>query len=448
MGVFTQDKSKIESLLKTVKDNDVKFIELWCTDVLGQLKSIAISPNELEMALTDGMGFDGSSIEGFARIDESDMVMVPDPDTFRILPWNDDEFGKVARMICDIKTPEGEDYQGDPRHALKVVLKKAADMGYTFCVGPELEFFYFGNNRSVEPIDLGGYFDLTPLDKTNALRRQSVQNLEKMGIVVEFSHHENAPSQQEIDMRYCEALKMADQVMTFKYIIKKVALDNNVYASFMPKPILKQNGSGMHCHQSLFKGDVNAFFDAKMEYSLSEVARQYTAGILKYAPEFTAITNQWVNSYKRLVPGYEAPVYLSWARRNRSDLVRIPQYRLGREKATRIELRSPDPACNPYLAFAVLLAAGLKGIEEKLTLPAPIEDNVFEMTQEERDARGIGTLPGTLAEALALTEKSALVKEALGDHIFNAFIENKKREWNEYRTQITEFEINRYLPIL
>ena len=443
-----KEKQTKESIVRAVEENDVKFVELWFTDVLGQLKSIAISPNELNTALNEGMGFDGSSIEGFARIDESDMVVFPDIDTFRILPWETKGTGNVARMICDIQTPEGKPYIGDPRFALKRMLKKAADMGYTFCVGPELEYFYFANNHSIEPIDLGGYFDLTPLDKTNDLRKQSVLGLEKMGIEIEFSHHENAPSQQEIDMRYKDALTMADQVMTYRYVVKQVALNNNVFASFMPKPIFGQNGSGMHCHQSLFKGDVNAFFDPKGEFNLSQVARQYTAGILKYAPEFTAVTNQWVNSYKRLVPGYEAPVYLSWARRNRSDLVRVPEYKPGREKATRIELRSPDPACNPYLTFTVLLAAGLKGIEEKLELPDPVEENVFEMKPEEREARGIGTLPGTLSEALALTEKSELVREALGDHIFKAFIENKKKEWDEYRTQITAYEINRYLPLL
>jgi glutamine synthetase len=394
------------------------------------------------------MGFDGSSIEGFARIDESDMVAKPDPDTFQILPWRPLEHNAVARMFCDILRPGGQPFEGDPRFVLKRNLKKAADLGFTFYVGPELEFFYFKDSKGTETLDSGGYFDMTTLDAATDLRRNTVITLEKMGIGIEYSHHEVAPSQHEIDMRYTDALTMADNVMTYRLAVKQIAMNAGVYASFMPKPVFGINGSGMHVHQSLFKGDRNAFFDSKGKYFLSKLARNYVAGLLKYAPEITAVNNQWINSYKRLVPGYEAPVYLSWAKRNRSDMIRVPEYRPGKEKATRIELRSPDPACNPYLCFSVMLAAGLKGIEDGLEPPDPIEENVYEMTEKQRDARGIRTLPANLADAIALTEKSALVKEALGDHVFNAFIENKKIEWNEYRIHVSKYEQDRYLPML
>jgi glutamine synthetase len=430
------------------KENDVRFIRLWFTDILGMLKSFAISIDELEGALEEGMGFDGSSIEGFARIDESDMVAKPDPDTFQILPWRPLEHNAVARMFCDIQRPGGQPFEGDPRNVLKRNLKKAADLGFTFYVGPELEFFYFKDSKSTETLDSGGYFDMTPLDAATDLRRNTVITLEKMGIGIEYSHHEVAPSQHEIDMRYTDALTMADNVMTYRLVVKQIAMNQGVYATFMPKPVFGINGSGMHVHQSLFKGDRNAFFDPKGKYFLSKLARSYVAGLLKYAPEITAVNNQWVNSYKRLVPGYEAPVYLSWAKRNRSDMIRVPEYRPGKEKATRIELRSPDPACNPYLCFSVMLAAGLKGIEEGLEAPDPVEENVYEMSEKERKSRGINTLPGSLAEAIALTEKSALVKEALGEHVFNAFIENKKIEWNQYRLHVSKYELDRYLPML
>jgi glutamine synthetase len=412
------------------------------------LKSFAISIDELEGALDEGMGFDGSSIEGFARIDESDMVAKPDPDTFQILPWRPLEHNAVARMFCDILKPGGQPFEGDPRFVLKRNLKKAADLGFTFYVGPELEFFYFKDSKGTETLDSGGYFDMTTLDAATDLRRNTVITLEKMGIGIEYSHHEVAPSQHEIDMRYTDALTMADNVMTYRLVVKQIAMNAGVYASFMPKPVFGINGSGMHVHQSLFKGDRNAFFDAKGKYFLSKLARSYVAGLLKYAPEITAVNNQWINSYKRLVPGYEAPVYLSWAKRNRSDMIRVPEYRPGKEKATRIELRSPDPACNPYLCFSVMLAAGLKGIEDGLEPPDPIEENVYEMTEKQREARGIRTLPANLADAIALTEKSALVKEALGDHVFNAFIENKKIEWNQYRIHVSKYEQDRYLPML
>jgi len=435
-------------ILKMAKERDVKFVRMWFTDIQGILKSFAITVEELEMALTEGMGFDGSSIHGFARIDESDMVALPDPDTFQLLPWRPREHNAVARMFCDILRPEGTPFEGDPRYILKRNLKRAADLGYTFYVGPELEFFYFQDSESTVLLDQGGYFDMTPRDAAIEMRKDTVLNLEAMGIGIEYSHHEVAPSQHEIDMRYTDALTMADNVMTYRLVVKEVALRHGVYATFMPKPVFGINGSGMHVHQSLFKGERNAFFDKDDDYHLSKIARGYIAGLLAHAPEITAVTNQWVNSYKRLVPGYEAPVYLSWARRNRSDLVRVPEYRPGREKATRIEYRSPDPACNPYLAFSVMLAAGLEGIEKGLEPPKPVEENVYEMTEQEREKRGIGVLPASLLEAILLTEKSELVRKSLGEHVFEAFIQNKKIEWNQYRAQVTEYELKKYLPIL
>ncbi len=447
MAVQRKAESK-ENILKLAKENDVKFIRLCFTDILGLLKSFAITVEELEGALEEGMGFDGSSIEGFARIDESDMVALPDPDTFQMLPWRPRENRAVARMYCDILMPGGQPFEGDPRYVLKQNLKRAADLGYTYYVGPELEFFYFRDSQGTEPLDQGGYFDLTPRDAATDMRKETVLTLEDMGIGVEYSHHEVAPSQHEIDMRYTDAMTMADNVMTYRLVVKEVALKYGVYATFMPKPVFGINGSGMHVHQSLFKGDRNTFFDSNDEYHLSKVAKCFIAGLLKRAPEITSVTNQWINSYKRLVPGYEAPVYLSWARRNRSDLIRVPEYRPGREKATRIEYRSPDPACNPYLTFSVMLSAGLEGIEKGYEAPVPIEENVYEMSEEERQRRGIETLPASLLEAILLTEKSELVRKALGDHVFNAFIENKKIEWNQYRTQVTEYELKKYLPIL
>ena len=444
-------KSKAEAkdyILKKAKEQDVKFIKLWFTDILGMLKSFDITVEELEGALEEGMGFDGSSIEGFARIDESDMVALPDPDTWQLLPWRPREHHAEARMFCDILMPGGQPFEGDPRFVLKRNLKKAADLGFTYYVGPELEYFYFKTPNAAEGLDKAGYFDLTPRDAAIDMRRETVLQLEELGIGVEYSHHEVADSQHEIDMRYTDALTMADSVMTYRLVVKEVAFRHDTYATFMPKPVFGINGSGMHVHQSLFRGERNAFFEAKDPYHLSNEARSFVAGLLKHAPEITAVCNQWINSYKRLVPGYEAPVYLSWARRNRSDLIRVPEYRPGREKATRIEFRSPDPACNPYLCFSVMLAAGLDGIEKKLAPPDPIEENVYEMTNEERVNRGITTLPASLLEAVQLTEKSELVKKALGDHVFNSFIENKKKEWDEYRIHVTEYETKKYLPIL
>ncbi len=434
-------------VLKIVKERDVKFIRLWFTDILGQLKSFAITNDELEGAFNEGMGFDGSSIKGFARIDESDMLARPDPVTFQLVPWRPKEKA-VARMFCDILNPDGSPYEGDPRYVLKRNLERLKEMGYTFYVGPELEYFYFKSSKDPETLDEGGYFDLTTLDAAGDLRRETVLTLEAMGIKVEYSHHEVAPSQHEIDLRFEDALTMADHVMTYRIIVKEIANKYGVYATFMPKPIFGVNGSGMHTHQSLFKGDKNAFFDPDDQYHLSEVAKGYIAGILRHSQEITAVTNQWVNSYKRLVPGYEAPVYLSWALRNRSTLVRVPMYKPGKEKATRIEYRSPDPACNPYLAFSVMLAAGLKGTEEKYELPDPIEKDVYHLSVDERKELGIESLPGSLIEAIELTEKSDLVRDALGEHVFNNFIMSKKVEWDDYRMKIHPYEIDKFLPIL
>ncbi len=436
-------------VLEMVKEHRVRFIRMWFTDILGFLKSFAITVEELERALEEGMGFDGSSIQGFARIDESDMVALPDPDTFQLLPWKlRDHNNAEARMFCDILRPEGEPFEGDPRYVLKRNLKLATDMGYTYYLGPELEYFYFRGSDGTEPLDQAGYFDLAPRDVATGMRSETILTLEEMGIGVEYSHHEVATSQHEIDMRYTDALTMADNVMTYRLVVKQIALQHGVYATFMPKPVFGINGSGMHVHLSLFNGDSNAFFDKGDEYYLSRTAKRFIAGLLKHAPEITAVTNQWVNSYKRLVAGYEAPVYLSWARRNRSDLIRVPEYRPGREKSTRIEFRSPDPACNPYLAFSVILAAGLEGIEKEYEVPDPVEENVYDMTEEERQKRGIGTLPASLLEAILLTDKSELVRKALGDHIFKALIKNKKIEWDHYRAQVTDYELKNYLPIL
>jgi glutamine synthetase len=446
---MVMEKLGREDVLRIVNDKKIKFIRIWFTDILGMLKSFAITAEELEDAFEEGMGFDGSSIEGYARIEESDMLAKPDPNTFAILPWRPQDGAGVARMFCDVLNPDGTHYIGDPRWALKRNLKKAADLGYTFYVGPELEFFYFkSSDGAPQVLDQGGYFDLTPLDAASDLRRETVLSLESMGIKVEYSHHEVAPSQHEIDIRYNEGLFMADAAMTFRLTVKEIAMKNGVYATFMPKPLFGQNGSGMHVHQSLFKGKENSFFDPNDKYHLSKVAKGYIAGILKHAREISLVVAQWVNSYKRLVPGYEAPVYISWARRNRSALVRVPMYKPGKANATRTEVRFPDPACNPYLAFAVMLAAGLKGIQEGYALPEPIEEDIFELSPEERAKKGIDSLPGSLDEAIAETEKSALVREALGDHIFEKFIANKKIEWDKYRVHISQFELDKYLPIL
>ncbi|MCX7793726.1 MAG: glutamine synthetase family protein [Thermodesulfovibrionales bacterium] len=436
-----------KDVMELIKQHDVRFIRCWFPDIHGQLKSFAIHIDELEMAFEEGMGFDGSSIKGFARIDESDMIAKPDPTTFAILPWRPKEKA-VARMFCDILEPDGTPYKGDPRYVLKKSLEKMKQMGFTnFYLGPELEYFYFKSEKCPDILDEGGYFDY-PMDAAEDLRRETILALESMGIRVEYSHHEVAPSQHEIDLRYADALEMADMVMTYRVTVKEIARKYGVYATFMPKPLFGENGSGMHTHQSLFKGDKNAFFDPKDKYHLSDVAKSYTAGILKHIKEITLVLNQWVNSYKRLVPGYEAPVYICWARRNRSALIRVPMYKPGKEKATRIELRSPDPACNPYLAFSCMLHAGLKGIEKGYKLPEPTEVDVYHLSAEERQKMGIEELPGSLIEAIEIAEKSELLKEALGEHIFNELIASKKIEWDEYRIRIHPYEIDRYLPIL
>jgi glutamine synthetase len=436
-----------DDVYEAIEKHGVKFVRLWFTDILGQLKSFAITQRELEGAFDEGMGFDGSSIQGFARIDESDVLAKPDPTTFQIVPWRPKEHA-VARMFCDILQPDGSPYEGDPRYVLKRNLEKLKLKNFTFYLGPELEYFYFKQNGNTEVLDKGGYFDLTTLDAASDLRRDTILTLEAMGIEVEYSHHEVAPSQHEIDLRYKDALTMADQVMTYRIAVKEIAQQYGYYATFMPKPIFGENGSGMHVHQSLFKGDKNAFFDPNDDYQLSEMCRGYIAGLLRHAPAITSITNQWVNSYKRLVLGYEAPVYLSWARRNRSTLVRVPMYKPGKETATRVEYRSPDPACNPYLAFSVMLAAGLDGIQNRYELPKPMEKDVYIMNDEEKAKEGITSLPGSLIEAIALTEKSELVREALGDHVFNNFITSKKVEWDQYRVNVSEWELEKFLNVL
>jgi len=432
-------------VLRAVEERGIRFIRLWFTDVLGFLKAFTIPSQELEAAFTDGMGFDGSSIEGFSRIQESDMIAVPDPSTFQVVPWRGED--TVARMFCDVIDPDGTPFDGDPRNVLKRQLKRAADLGFTFYVGPELEYFYFRSAEEPVFLDRGGYFDET-LDVAPDFRRRTVEYLESMGIPVEYVHHEVAPSQHEIDLRYTDALTMADNVMTYRLTVKEVAAEFDVYATFMPKPVAGVNGSGMHTHQSLFTGDRNAFFDADDECHLSGTGKAYIAGILRHAPEITLVTNQWVNSYKRLVPGYEAPVYVCWARRNRSALVRVPMYKPGKEQATRIEYRSPDPACNPYLAFAAMLAAGLEGVENGYELPPEASNNIFEMTDEERRLAGIASLPEDLHEAIGLADGSKVLRDALGDHVHEYLIRNKREEWDGYKTYVTPYELERYLPIL
>lgn len=436
-----------EDVKRAVEENNVSFIQFWFTDVLGVLKSFAITPSELDEGMSEGMGFDGSSIEGFARIEESDMIAKPDPSTFQLVPWRRGE-RPVARMFCDILNPDGTPYAGDPRYVLKRLLRKIDEKGFTFYVGPELEYFYFQDDTSTTTLDAGGYFDSRPMDQGSNLRRDTIFGLQEMGIQVEYSHHEVAPSQHEIDLRYNDALHMADNTMTYRLVVKEIARQHGVYATFMPKPIFGQNGSGMHVHQSLFKGDKNAFYDPNAEYHLSDVAKYYIAGLLRHAPEITSVCNQWVNSYKRLVPGYEAPVYVSWARRNRSAMIRVPMYKPGKEVATRIEFRSPDPSCNPYLAFAVMLGAGLEGIEKQYELPDPVEEDIFEMNPAERKAHGITDLPGNLYAAILATVESELVRTVLGDHMFDKYIENKRIEWDRYRTHVHQFEIDKYLAKL
>ncbi len=436
-----------KEILATVKEKKIRHIQLWFTDILGRLKSSEISETELEGALECGVGFDGSSIEGMARIEESDVVAMPDPATFQILPWTSPEY-PVARIICDILDPDRRSHPGDPRQVLKRMLKKAASQGYVYSVGPEMEYFYFKSEAGPEGLDAGGYFDLTPPDRGTEIRRDTARALQAMGMRVECTHHEVAKSQHEIDLRHGDALRMADGVMTLRFVVKEIARRNLVYATFMPKPVQTENGSGMHVHQSLFAGEKNAFFDPKDKHHLSLVAKQFTAGLLRHADELIAVTNQWVNSYKRLVPGYEAPVYNSWATRNRSTMIRVPLYQPGKEGATRIEFRAPDPACNPYLAFAVMLAAGLAGMAGKYRLAEPLEENIFALSAGEKEKRGIQALPGSLYAAIEAVRGSALVKETLGAHMFEKFVENKEIEWDNYRTHVSRYELDEYLPIL
>ncbi len=442
-----EKKTKPEEVLRLVKEKGIRAIQLWFVDILGTLKCISITDGELPEALKHGKGFDGSSVTGFAEAQESDIIAKPDPDTFTILPWTKSE-SPIGRMFCDILNPDGTAYPGDPRYVLKRVLQRARKMGFEFFVGAELEYFYFKTDKKPEALDEGTYFELIPNDTANNLRNRTVRTLEEMGITIEASHHEVSPSQHEIDPKYNEALKTADNIISCRFVIKEIAQREGVYATFMPKPIFGVNGTGMHLHQSLFSGKRNAFFDKKDKYHLSHAARQFIAGELKRAREICALTAQWVNSYKRLVAGFEAPVYISWGQRNRTALIRVPLYQPGNEQATRAELRCPDPSCNPYLAFAVMLAAGLEGIEKKYKAPEPVEPNIYTMEMEERKRRGLHSLPGNLFEAIEETKKSALVQDTLGEHIFTRFLLNKEREWEEYRTQITSHEIKKYLPIL
>jgi glutamine synthetase len=444
----TEQPQSADDVKALVDDHDIRFIRFWFTDILGQLKSFSINKEELDDAFEGGMGFDGSSITGFNAIEESDMIAMPDASTFKILPWRPEESG-VGRVFCDIVTPDRQPYEGDPRHVLRRALERAQELGFdAFNVGPELEFFLFRGEASTEVLDRGGYFDLTTLDAGSDVRRDIVLALDRLGIHVEYTHHEVGPSQHEIDMRYADALKMADDCMTYRITVKEYAMKYGWHATFMPKPIFGENGSGMHTHQSLFKDGRNAFYDADDQYFLSDTAKCFIAGQLRHAREVSSIFAQWVNSYKRLVPGYEAPVYCAWSRRNRSALVRVPLYHPGKEQATRMELRCPDPACNPYLTFASLLMAGLEGIEQGYELPEPMEKNLYHLSPDERKRLGIEQLPETLGEAIELTAESELVLRTLGEHMFNRYVEIKRQEWEEYRVQVTQWELERYLSVL
>ena len=439
-----------EYVLRTIEERDIRFIRLWFTDVLGILKSVSIAPAELEGAFAEGIGFDGSAIEGFSRLTESDMLAKPDPSSFQILPWRGDDM-PVGRMFCDILLPDGSPSYADPRWVLKRQLAKAAQQGFTFYTHPEIEFFLFNETpdegRDPVPVDNVGYFDHSPHPAGQDFRRQAISTLEHMGISVEFSHHEGGPGQQEIDLRYADALTTADNIMTFRLVVKEVALEHGVVASFMPKPFTEHPGSGMHTHVSLFEGDANAFYGPGAEFQLSPLARQFIAGLLHHAPEITAVTNQWINSYKRLAGGGEAPSYICWGHNNRSALVRVPMYKPAKGQSTRVEFRSLDSAANPYLAYALILAAGLKGIEEKYELPAATEDDVWALSDQERRAMGLQPLPGSREQAIAAMEGSELVAETLGEHVFDFFLRNKKAEWDEYRAHVTRFEMERYLSL-
>ena len=442
-----------EFVLRTLEERDIRFVRLWFTDVLGILKSVAISPAELEGAFSEGIGFDGSAIEGFSRIYESDMVAKPDPATFQVLPWETpDGEHYSARMFCDIAMPDGSPCWADPRHVLRRTLSKATEAGFTCYVHPEIEFFLLKNKptdgTAPEPAGSGGYFDQASHDAAPHFRRNAIETLEAMGISVEFSHHEGAPGQQEIDLRYADALTMADNVMTFRYTVKEVALTQKVHASFMPKPFSEQPGSGMHTHFSLFEGDQNAFYHPENPYELSDTGRAFVAGILRHAREISAVTNQWVNSYKRLIVGGEAPTAVCWGHANRSALVRVPMYSPGKSSSRRVEVRSLDSACNPYLAYSVILAAGLKGVQEEYELAPATEDDVWSLTEAERKAAGYDSLPQNLNEALAELENSELVAETLGEHVFDFFLRNKREEWNNYRSRVTPYELQSLMPML
>jgi glutamine synthetase len=442
------DTQAKQDILRQAEENNVKFIRLWFTDILGTLKSFAITVGELEDALDGGMGFDGSSITGYNDIEESDLIAMPDPDTFQVIPWSPQD-NRTARMICDVETPDGDPYVGDPRYILKRALERANEMGFdAFNCGPELEFFYFKDSTSATPIDQGGYFDLTTLDAATSLRRETILALQEVGINVEVSHHEVAPSQHEIDLRFDDALVMADKVQTYKTVVKEIATRHGVYATFMPKPLANENGSGMHTHQSLFTGDKNAFFDPDNQYYLSDEAQAFIAGQLRHAREISIIFAQYVNSYKRLVPGYEAPVYIAWSRKNRSALVRVPGFHPGQEKATRMELRCPDPAANIYLCFAALLHAGLEGIEKGYELPEPMERNLYDLSPTELQKLGVQSLPADLGEAIKEAENSELLQKALGEHTYTRLLELKRAEFEEYRLQVTPYEVQKFLPIL
>src|SRR5713101_2794857 len=440
-------QQQLDYVLRTVEERGVRFVRMWFTDVLGSLKSFAITPAELETALEEGLTFDGSAIQGYSRVQESDMLAVPDANTFEIVPWRGED-APVARMFCDIQHLSEEPFEGDPRYVLKRNLERARDKGFTFYAAPEMEFFVFESPDSPKPLDKAGFFDLTQLDMVSELRRLTIVTLEAMGIPVEYSFHELGPSQHEIDLRYTDALTMADNIMTFRLVVKQVATDLGGRGIIKKKTIQGAFGSGMHTHLSLFEGDVNAFHDPGDEFGLSKVGRCFIAGLLRHAREITAVTNQTVNSYKRLVAGYEAPVHVCWARNNESALVRVPPTKKGKESSTRIEFRSPDPACNPYLAFSVMLAAGLRGVEEGYELPPEATNNIYEMTPEERAAEGIGSLPQSLAEAVTVMEDSELVAEALGEHVFDYFIRNKRSEWADYKAHVTPWELDRYLGSL
>ncbi|HEY5857602.1 MAG TPA: type I glutamate--ammonia ligase [Aldersonia sp.] len=445
------DRQK-EFVLRTLEERDIRFVRLWFTDVQGQLKSVAIAPAELEGAFEDGIGFDGSAIEGFARVSEADMVAKPDPSTFQILPWTTSKGHQhSARMFCDIAMPDGSPSWADPRHVLRRQLNKAADLGFSCYVHPEVEFFLIENGpldgTEPFPADTGGFFDQAIHESAPNFRRHAVDALESMGISVEFTHHEGAPGQQEIDLRYADALSMADNIMTFRYLIKEVAIDEGVRATFMPKPFSAYPGSAMHTHMSLFEGETNAFHDPDDPIQLSETARAFVAGVLEHANEITAVTNQWVNSYKRLVRGGEAPTAATWGRSNRSALIRVPNYTPNKSSSRRVEIRSPDSACNPYLTFAVLLAAGLRGVEKGYSLMPAAEEDVASLTVAERRAMGFRDLPASLADALNAMERSELVAEALGEHVFDFFLRNKRREWEEYRSHVTPFELREYLNL-